>query len=125
MRKNINSLETDRKFREYDMKVTKIAGYLSDYYIDRAIESEDFSDVSGFLIEKFYNSDIVYLLSKYKEFELDKKIEDIVINIEEWSRLKAGEGLIVKDSEYLKTVEMTEDEYISYMIEKRKKEIEE
>ena len=125
MRKNINSLETDRKFREYDMKVTKIAGYLSDYYIDRAIESEDFSDVSGFLIEKFYNSDIVYLLSKYKEFELDKKIEDIDINIEEWSRLKAGEGLIVKDSEYLKTVEMTEDEYISYMIEKRKKEIEE
>ena len=75
MRKNINSLETDRKFREYDMKVTKIAGYLSDYYIDRAIESEDFSDVSGFLIEKFYNSDIVYLLSKYKEFELDKQEE--------------------------------------------------
>lgn len=125
MNKYTNSLETGRKFREYDMKVTKIAGHLADYYIDRAIESEDFSDISGFLIEKFYNSDIIYLLSKYKEFELDKKIEDIDINVEEWSRLKAGEDIISVDPEHLITSKMSDDEYIQYMIEKRKKEIEE
>ena len=45
--------EYDRKFEEYEMKIIKMAGYLTDYYIDRAIESDDFSIISGFLIDYF------------------------------------------------------------------------
>ena len=41
------------KHKEYEIKITKMAGYLSDYYIDRAIESDDFSDISSYLIDYF------------------------------------------------------------------------
>jgi hypothetical protein len=123
----IKILEIQRKLKEYEMKITKMAGYLSDYYIDRAIESDDFSSISSFLIDYFSGTlgssfDVGYLISKYKEFELDKKIEDIDFNLEEWYKLKYE----IKQQPILNINEptMSDEEYIKYLIEEKKKIIE-
>jgi len=125
--------EIGRKVKEYEMKITKMAGYLSDYYIDRALESDDFSEVSSFLIDYFSSGsigksfDVGYLVSKYKEYELDEKIEDIDFDISEWYKVKYDSDHNVKGLSLIEKhiIEMNEDEYIQYMIDKRKKEIEE
>lgn len=122
--------EVIRKFKEYEIKITKMAGYLSDYYIDRAIESDDFSDISSYLIDYFSSGsigrsfDVRHLLAKYKEFELDEKIEDIDFDIDEWYKINddhANVNLLKMDEDH--TIHMNEDEYIQYMIDKRKKEL--
>lgn len=113
-----------RKFKEYEMKIIKMAGYLSDYYIDRAIESEDFSDISSLLIDYFSGSvgksiDVGYLVSKYNEYGLNEKIEDMDFDINEWYKVKY---------EYYKPVdehnEMSDKEYIQYLVDKRKNDTE-
>lgn len=128
----IKKFEYDRKLREYEMKIIKMAGYLADYYIDRAIESDDFSNISSYLIGYFSDSvcgkpfDIGYLISKYKEYGLDEKIEDVDFNVEEWYHIKYEinrSELIDPDHNF--TIKMNEEEYLQYMIDKRKKEIEE
>ena len=113
------------KYREYEMKITKMAGYLSDYYIDRAIESDDYSDISAFLISYFSGYDIGYLVSKYKEYGLNEKIEDIDFDMNEWYKAKYEADNNVKKLEDTKIRKMSDDEYLQYMIEKRKNEIEE
>ena len=130
MNKLEKKIEYTRKFREYEMKIIKMAGYLADYYIDRALETEDFSSISGFLIGYFSGSagksfDIGYLVSKYKEYGLDEKIEDMDFDVEEWYRVKYEMDMpgFFEDDEI--AIKMNEEEYIQYMIEKRKKEIEE
>lgn len=124
----------DKRFKihEYEMKITKMAGYLADYYIDRAIESDDYSVISGYLIDYFANNtrktfDVGYLYSKYNEYGLNDKIEDIDFDIDEWYKIKyeADNNIDVSGSNLKRSIEMTEDEYIQYMIEKRKKEINE
>jgi len=120
--------ESSRKVIEYEMKITKMAGYLSDYYIDRAIETDDFSYISSFLIDYFSgyvgkSFDIGYLVAKYKEFGLNEKIEDIDFDMNEWYAAKYDIDNIRKvDPEENIIMEMPEDEYILYMIEKRKSE---
>ena len=120
--------EYGRKFKEYEMKIIKMAGYLTDYYIDRAIESEDFSEVSGFLIDYFSGPagkpfDVGYLVSKYNEYGLNEKIEDIDFNIAEWYKIRYElEKPLPISEEWEVTKNLSEDEYIEYMIEKRKNE---
>ena len=123
--------EFRRKFKEYEMKIIKMAGYLADYYIDRAIESDDFSNISSYLIDYFAGPagktfDVGYLVSKYKEYGLNEKIEDMDFDIDEWYKIiyeiERPEPI---DPERARLIEMTEEEYIQYMIEKRKKEIDE
>jgi hypothetical protein len=123
--------EIQRKFKEYEMKIIKMAGYLTDYYIDRAIELEDYSQISSYLIDYFSGPagrhfDVGYLVSKYKEYDLNDKVEDIDFDIEEWYKvIYEIEKPVPIDIERERTVKMTEEEYIQYMIEKRKKEIDE
>jgi len=124
--------EFQRKFDEYEMKIIKMAGYLTDYYIDRSIESDDYSVISGFLIDYFSGSagksfDVGYLVAKYREYELDRKIEDIDFDVNEWYKVKyeVDRPRVNIDPEYDKIRRMTDEEYVEYMIEKRKKEIEE
>jgi len=119
------------KYREYEMKITKMAGYLSDYYIDRAIESDDYSDISSFLIDYFSGPsgvpyDVGYLVSKYDEYGLNEKIEDIDFNMDDWYKAKyeSDHNVMPLSEEDIKINKMGEEEYIQYMIEKRKKEIE-
>lgn len=112
-----------RKLREYEMKIVKMAGYLTDYYIDRAIESEDYSQVSGFLIDYFCGPagkpfDVGYLVSKYKEFNLDEKIEDIDFSVQEWY------NILYEVNKPVVQTKISEDDYVNYMIEKRKKDTE-
>lgn len=117
-----------RKFREYESKIIKMAGHLADYYIDRALESEDFSHVSGFLIDYFSGPagkplDAYELLQQYKEFGLNEKIEDIDFNIDEWYKIKREiDKPYMSDPERDKCIKMNDDEYLKYMIEKRRKE---
>ena len=119
-------LERNRKHEEYLMKITKMAGYLTDYYIDRAIELDDFSNISSFLIHYFAGSyDISYLVSKYNEFGLNEKIEDIDFNINDWYKIKYEYDTKTVDPETEFLIKMDENEYLQYMIDKRKKEIEE
>jgi hypothetical protein len=118
--------DENRKIKEYEMKITRMAGHLADYYIDRAIESDDFSFISSFLIDYFSGHvgkafEIGYLVSKYKEYELNEKIEDIDFNMEEWYRAKYEKDNIIPKELELK-MKMTEKEYLEYMIEKRKSE---
>ncbi len=122
--------EVNRKFKEYEIKITKMAGYLSDYYIDRAIESDDFSDISSYLIDYFSSGsigrsfDVNHLLFKYKEYGLDEKIEDIDFDINEWFKINDEyNNLRNLKSDDNHTIHMSEDEYIQYMIDKRKKEL--
>ena len=124
--------EIGRKVKEYEMKITKMAGYLADYYIDRAIESDDFSNISSYLIDYFSGSvgkpfDVGYLYSKYKEYDLNEKIEDIDFDINEWYKVKYDIEHNVKELgiEQKHIITMDRDEYIQYMIDKRKKELEE
>ena len=119
--------DADRKYREYEMKITKMAGYLTDYYIDRALEADDFSTISSFLIDYFSgvagkSFDVGYLVSKYNEYDLNNKIEDMAFNIDEWYKVKYEIDKpieIDKDEEYIKS--LSDEEYIKYMIEKRHK----
>lgn len=119
--------EASRKYKEYETKIIKMAGYLTDYYIDRAIESDDFSTLSSFLIDYFSGTagksfDVGYLVSKYKEFGLNKKIEDMAFNVDEWYKVKYEIDKpmdISDDDDFLKS--MSDEEYIKFMIEKRKK----
>lgn len=120
-----------RKYNEYEMKIIKMAGYVSDYYIDRAIETEDFSIISSHLIDYFSAGkafDVGYLYSKYKEFELDEKIEDLDFNVDEWYKIKYEvenyESLRPLTDEEEVQIKMSKEEYIQYMIDKRKKEVE-
>lgn len=112
-----------RKYNEYNMKIYKMAGHLADYYIDRSIESDDYSDISRFLIDLFSGArmfDIGYLVSKYAEFGLNEKIEDMNFDINDWYNIKYQ---IENDQEHEHFIKMEDDEYLQYMIEKRKKEI--
>lgn len=112
-----------RKYNEYNMKMYKMAGHLADYYIDRSIESDDYSDISRFLIDLFSGArmfDIGYLVSKYAEFGLNEKIEDMNFDINDWYNIKYQ---IENDQEHEHFIKMEDDEYLQYMIEKRKKEI--
>ena len=123
-------LERSRKFKEYEMKIVKMAGYLTDYYLDRAIESDDFSQISSFLIDYFSGMvgkdfDLGYLVSKYNEYGLNEKAEDIDFDMNEWYKLLYERNIFAPDPEFEKTRDMTEDEYVKYLIEKRKKTIEE
>jgi hypothetical protein len=133
MYKNMNNMEKisalRSKYNEYSMKIYKMSGDLADYYIDRAIESDDYSNISGFLIDLFSGNrmfDIKYLIAKYKEFGLDEKIEDVYFDVEEWINLKTELDQLIHESEneYNHVVNMDEDEYIQYMIDKNKKELE-
>lgn len=123
-------IDLQRKFKEYEMKIIKMAGYLSDYYIDRAIESDDFFNISSFLIDYFSGPagkpfDVGYLVSKYREYQLNEKIEDIDFDVNEWYKVRYE---IEKPKEEKTTWEitkdMTDEEYVQYMIEQRKKESE-
>ena len=113
-----------RKYKEYRMKITKMSGNLSDYYIDRAIESDDYSDISGFMIDYFESYDIGYLVSKYKEFGLNEKIEDVDFDINEWYKVRHSLDKKKSEIDLRQLIDMSEDEYIKYMIEQRKKETE-
>ena len=117
-----NELIRLRKFKEFQMKITKMSGYLADYYIDRAIESDDYSDISSYLIDYFESYDIGYLVSKYNEFGLNEKIEDFDFDISEWYKVRDSKEIL---SNWSETKNMDEEEYIQYMIEKRKNEIDE
>lgn len=122
-------LELNRKLKEYEIKITKMAGYLADYYLDRAIESEDFSIISSYLIDYFSgtigrNFDVGYLVSKYKEYGLNEKVEDMNFNINDWYKMKYElDSLSNIETEKEHIIKMNEDEYVQYMINKRKKEM--
>lgn len=119
--------EVSRKYKEYEIKIIKMAGYLTDYYIDRAIETDDFSNISSFLIDYFSGTvgksfDIGYLVSKYKEFGLHKKIEDMDFNVDEWYKIRYELDKPVEiniEDDIVKN--MSDEEYIKYLVEKRKK----
>lgn len=117
--------EYHRKYKEYEMKITKMAGYLADHFIDEAIDVNDFTQISSFLIDYFSGAagvpfDVGYLVSKYKEYGLDEKVEDLDFDVNEWYKIKYEIDHSVIQEEDESTVEMDEEEYIKYMIEKRK-----
>lgn len=123
MNKIDTKLDAARKLKEYEMKITKMAGNLSDYHIDRAIESDDFSIISSFLIDYFSGTigktvDVGYLISKYKEYGLNDRVEDVDFNIDEWYKVKYE-----IDNDYSSNLDtmsdMTEKEYIEHLIKKR------
>lgn len=129
MSKINKKLDSVRKLKEYEMKIIKMAGYLSDYYIDRAIELEDFSTISSFLIDYFSGTigktvDVGYLISKYNEYGLNDRIEDVDFDIDEWYKMKyeTENELIpdtIKNDENKSTNTMSDEEYVAYLIEKR------
>jgi hypothetical protein len=133
MTKNNKKLDSARKLKEYEMKIIKMAGYLSDYYIDRAIELEDFSTISSFMIDYFSGTigktvDVGYLISKYKEYGLNDRIEDVDFDIDEWYKIKyeieneISSDIIISEEEKELTNSMSDDEYILFLVEKRKLE---
>lgn len=123
MNKNIN------KFKEYEMKIIKMAGHVSDHYIDNAIDTDDYSEISSFLIDYFAGPvgksfDVGYLISKYKEFGLDEKVEDIDFDIDVWYKViyEAEHNVRVASDETKAMIKMSDEEYVQYMINKRKKD---
>jgi hypothetical protein len=126
--------EFNRKHKEYEMKITKMAGHLADYHIDRAMESEDYFTISSYLIDYFSGSegksfDVGYLVTKYKEFGLNEKIEDIDFSVDEWYKIKYEFEHIENSRELRLTKEENEladlkgEEYVQYLIDQRKKDL--
>lgn len=123
---SIDINKENRKYKEYEIKITKMAGYLADHYIDDAIDVNDFSQISSFLIDYFSGTagipfDVGYLVSKYKEFGLDEKAEDIDFDVNDWYKMKYEfeHTPFVKEHDE-DTDNMTDEEYIKHMIEKRR-----
>ena len=119
-----HKIDLTRKIKEYEMKITRMAGYLSDYYIDRALETDDFSKISSFLIDYFSGYmgqpyDVGYLYRKYKEFGLNDKVEDIDFDIDEWYKIKYEIEKPIKTTDD-STMSMSDEDYIKYMIETKK-----
>ena len=70
--------------------------------------------------------DVGYLISKYREYGLNEKIEDIDFSVDEWYKNKYEINNFKPfndDTEVL--IKMTEEEYVRHLIDKRKKETEE
>lgn len=131
----VNIYEFNRKRKEYEMKITKMAGYLADYHIDRAMESDDYFTISSYLIDYFSGSegkpfDVGYLVTKYKEYGLNEKIEDIDFSVDEWYKIKYEFEHIENNRELRLTKEEIEladlkgEEYVQYLINQRKKDLE-
>jgi len=116
----MDNLESRRKYNEYKMKLIKMAGVLSDFYIDRAIESNDFSEIQGLLIEYFFEHSTWQLVQEYNDNELNKKVEDIDVNLGEWERLKYDIFNSSTKEFRSGTQQMNQDQYIEAMVEKRK-----
>jgi len=118
----MTDLELRRKYNEYKMKLTKMAGFLSDFYIDRAIESGDYSFISGvlidYLLEGHHGPD--YLVQKYRECGLNQKVEDIDFDVQEWYKIK--DALFSPDKQWKikEGYDMTEDQLIETLVERRK-----
>lgn len=114
-----------RKLDEYNIKITKMSGYLSDYYIDKALETQDYSDISNFLTRYFSGRDTIsveYLVNKYKNYGLNEKVEDIDFDIDEWYNINYEYDFIKNENETSETTSMNIDEYVNYLIKKRQDE---
>lgn len=110
--KTINEIQ--KKLKNLDINRQKICGYLSDYEIDKAIDSDDFSFIGNTLIDYFEEKDIGYLLSKFEESGLKDKVDDVDFSLDEWYKVQKE----LKELE--KHQDISKDDYIRKMIEKRK-----
>jgi len=103
--------------------ISKICGYLSDYEIDKAIESNDFNFIGNTLTDYFESKDIGYILTKFKESGLEEKIDDVDFSIDEWNKVqKETKDEYTKLEEENPDMKLSKDDYIQEMIKKRKTE---
>ncbi len=111
-----------KKLNTLNINKMKICGYLSDYEIDKAVESEEFNFISNTLIDYFETKDIGYILNKFKESGLSNKIDDVDFDINEWTKtleeIKIEKERIVSE---MPDSELGKDDYISEMVKKRTK----
>lgn len=113
-----------KKHHNLKANISKICGYLSDYEIDKAIESDDFNFIGNTLIDYFETKDIGYLLTKFKDSGLEEKIDDVDFSVEEWGKvqqeIKEENRRISEEWERIRKLD--KDEYIQEMVKKRKTE---
>lgn len=119
----LNNLEEIRKrFNNLNVNLQKICGYLADYHIDKAIETQDFAFIWNTIYDYFVDKDPGYLLTKFDEYELKDKVEDVEFSLEEW--FKVQEDLKKEYDKIRKELPDTnirnKDEYINDLIIKRK-----
>ncbi len=115
--------EIQKKYNNLHINLMKICGYLSDYEIDKAIESEDFNFIWNTMFDYFKSKDPGYLLTKFEESGLKGKIEDdINFSLDEWFKVQdelKQEEQRLKDELPNQNIR-GKDEYIMEMIKKRK-----
>jgi len=115
--------ELQKKYNNQNVNRLKICGYLVDYEIDKAIETEDFNFIANTLIDYFEEKDIGYLLTKFKDSGLEEKIDDVDFSIDEWNKvqddIKAEKRRIEEQNP---NMNLNKDDYIQEMIKKRKSE---
>ncbi len=108
--------------KQHNLKanISKICGYLSDYEIDKAIESDDFNFVGNTLIDYFEEKDIGYLLTKFKDSGLEDVIDDVDFSIKEWNKIKneikEEKGRLEKINP---NMNLQKNDYVQEMIKKR------
>lgn len=112
-----------KEYHRLNANRSKICGYLSDYEIDKAIESDDFNFIGNTLIDYFETKDVGYLLTKFKESGLEEKIDDIDFSLEEWNKIQEDiKQEMKKIHEQNPDMKLNKDDYIQEMIKKRKTE---
>lgn len=112
--------ELQKRYNNLNMNRLKICGYLSDYEIDKSIETNDFNFIANTLFEYFEDKDIGYLLTKFKDSGLKDVIDDVDFSIEEWNKIQEE---IKEEKEILDKqnpdMNLEKDDYITEMIKKR------
>ena len=108
------------KYNQYKGNINKMCGYLSEYFVDKAIEEEDFSFIADALIDYFINMDVGYIVSRYKDLGLDEKFENLDVDVEDWYDIKEE----ASNGENIPTIpnisERDQNTYIKEMIQKRR-----
>lgn len=109
-----------KKQNKLNINKLKMCGYLSDYIIDKSLETEDFNFISNTLFDYFKDKDIGYLLTKFDESGLKDKIDDnIELSLNEWNKIH--EEIKLERNNQTNVIKDKED-HLQELIKKRKKD---
>lgn len=107
--------EIYKRLKALEVNRQKICGYLSDYEIDKAIETEDFNFIGNTLFDYFEEKDIGYILNKFENSGLKDKVDDVDFSLDDWYKVQKD----LKDIKNQSNKDLPKNDYVSEMVEKR------
>lgn len=110
-----------KKFGNLRANREKMCGYLADYFIDEALETEDY----GFIWDTIYyyleTKDSGYIATKFDESGLSEKVDDVDFSVDEWINVKNEmDKELEKINNSTPDMNLSKDRYLKEMIKKRR-----